>query len=354
MPITTYYAYTIDAFDFPAGGGLTLAADYDPGEDRVILEIDDDDTTLEGDLNANEDGNDSNQFGTVYDLDGNVLGGGPNVTMYAEEQYNLVGDDGSTITLYRMEYDSNPNSIFGNGILAGYLPSAPLQPGVTYTWTTSNTTPTNETEFTENLGAICFAGGTMIATPAGLRPVERLNVGDLVITRDHGLQVIRWIGARRFSALDLVRAPSLRPICVRAGSLGNGLPERDLMLSPQHKVLLSGQAPSLYFGQSEVFAPCLSLINGTTVSVAAEQSGVVYFHILFDSHEVIYAEGQPCESFHPGEVGLSTLEDAGREELFRIFPDLRVDAASFGPTVRESVKARAGRILAPDGASLLS
>ena len=93
----------------------------------------------------------------------------------------------------------------------------------------------------------CFTPGTLIATPKGERKVEELEVGDRVITRDNGMQVIRWIGKRDMAGEELAAKEHLRPVLIRQGALGNGLPERDMMVSPQHRVLIANDKTALYF-----------------------------------------------------------------------------------------------------------
>lgn len=341
MAINTYFAYTSAALNF-SGGTVSLVPGYDPAQDRVVLEFDDDDAVLEGDLNNNEDGNDADQFGTTFDLAGNVLTGGPGVTMYSEEQYILTSPTGQVITLYRIESDSNPASNFGAGELAGFLPSEPLQPGVTYTFTTVNTTPANDPNYADITGAICFGAGTRISTPLGARDIANLRAGDLIITRDHGLQPIRWIGKKPISATRLYAQPRLRPIVLHRDTFGPGLPDRDLTLSPQHRVLLSGARPVLMFGQREVLAPAASLINDTTIRRDNTLSETTYYHILFDQHQVVYANGLASESFHPGDFALSPLADATRAELLDLFPGLRSHVTGYGPTARQSLTVSQG------------
>jgi hypothetical protein len=109
--------------------------------------------------------------------------------------------------------------------------------------------------FTEIENVIpCFTPGTRIATPRGEVAVEDLREGDRVITRDNGLQEIRWTGARSLGAGELMAAPNLRPVLIRAGALGHGLPERDMLVSPQHRLLLTSERAALYFGEREVLA----------------------------------------------------------------------------------------------------
>lgn len=184
---------------------------------------------------------------------------------------------------------------------------------------------------------ICFTTGTMIQTPNGERPVETLRTGDMILTLDNGPQPLRWIGRKTVSATG-----TLAPIRFAKGSYGN---HRDLLVSPQHRMLCRGRAAQLLVGETEVLAPAKSLIDDYQVTI--DYGGMVtYFHILFDRHEVVIANGAPSESFHPGGAGLDTLADPSRDELFRIFPELRSNVGAYGPASRPCVKAGEARALA--------
>ena len=106
----------------------------------------------------------------------------------------------------------------------------------------------------------CFKPGTFIATTAGERAVESLKVGDKVITRDNGIQEIAWIGSKTIGK-DLAHAPHLRPVLMKAGALGGGLPETDMLLSPNHRVLVASDLTQLYFEQREVLAAVKHLVG---------------------------------------------------------------------------------------------
>ena len=167
----------------------------------------------------------------------------------------------------------------------------------------------------------CFTTGTRIATPSGQRAIESLQRGDLVMTRDHGPQAIRWIGRRTFSADLLAQDPTLQPILIRQGALGQGLPERDMIVSRQHRMLVSGPRAELLFGSDEVLVRALHLTCLPGVEAIAP-SEVTYLHMMFDRHEVVLADGAWSESFQPGERTLGGLAQDERDELFKIFPDL--------------------------------
>ncbi|WP_394197455.1 Hint domain-containing protein [Litoreibacter albidus] len=184
---------------------------------------------------------------------------------------------------------------------------------------------------------LCFTDGMALDTPHGPRLVEDLKPGDLVLTRDNGPQPVRWHGRR-----DLVAAPSVAPIEIAAGLLGNVRPIR---VSPQHRILCAGYRAQLYFGHDEVLVAAKSLVNGSSVR-QLDAGAVSYHHILFDQHEIVTCDGVASESYHPGSYSLPGLDNRAREELFGLFPELRADPSSFGPSARFSVKASQGHLLA--------
>jgi hypothetical protein len=65
---------------------------------------------------------------------------------------------------------------------------------------------------------------------------------------------------------------------------------------------------------------------------------VDYVHLMFDDHQIVFAEGAACESFHPGHVGMAGMITAAREEMLAIFPDLRVAPGGYGPLARPSLR----------------
>ncbi len=191
--------------------------------------------------------------------------------------------------------------------------------------------------FSEIENIICFTPGTLIATPRGARAIETLRVGDLVVTRDHGLQPIRWIRSRTVPALD-----RFAPVRIRPGVVP-GL-DRDLLVSPQHRMLFNGYRAELLFGESEVLVAARHLIDG--VQVTQEFGGAVtYIHMLFDEHEIVYADGAATESFHPGDLALTAISDDAREELFALFPELRISGSGYGRTARRCLKSHETAIL---------
>ncbi len=169
---------------------------------------------------------------------------------------------------------------------------------------------------------ICFAKGTMIATINGERAIEDLQAGDKVITRDNGLQAIAWIGHKALDSDDLRHTPKLRPILIKAGALGNDMPERDLMVSPNHRMLIANDVTSVLFDERETLVAAKHLVGKPGIEVA-DVVETTYYHMLFAHHEVVLSNGAWSESFQPGDYSMGTLDDAQRDEIFALFPELK-------------------------------
>ena len=189
----------------------------------------------------------------------------------------------------------------------------------------------------------CFTPGTMISTERGEVPVEELRAGDRVMTRDNGLQDIRWIGRRDVSLADLIVKPALRPVEIAAGALGQGLPQRDMKVSPQHRMLMMGARAEMLFGEAEVLvaATHLTALPGIETRLTA---GVSYIHVLFDRHEIICANGAWTESFQPAARMVQGMEMAQRTEITELFPEIAAENFDY-PAARLTLKAHEARVL---------
>ena len=194
----------------------------------------------------------------------------------------------------------------------------------------------------ENVVA-CFTPGAMVATDKGEVAVETLVPGDRVLTRDNGYQTIRWAGRRDLSHAELIVEPRFNPVCIAAGALGNGLPERDMMVSPQHRMLMTGARAEMLFGEHEVLVAAKHLVGMPGIEQRVSKA-VSYIHILFDQHEIVRADGAWSESFQPGEQTMDGLGNEQREEILALFPELAHGADLF-PSARMTLKAKEARLL---------
>jgi hypothetical protein len=132
----------------------------------------------------------------------------------------------------------------------------------------------------------CFAAGTLILTPDGERFVETLKTGDAVITADGSTAPIIFIGHRLIHLARHRRPHTVRPVRIRAGALADGIPQRDLLLSPDHALFLE-----------DVLVPARDLVDGISITQESNFRDVHYYHIELPQHGIIFAEGAPAESF---------------------------------------------------------
>ncbi len=213
----------------------------------------------------------------------------------------------------------------------------------------------NSAHATETLGLVgfeigqilCFTPGTMIATPHGLRDVTSIKKGDMVLTHDEGPQPILFVSQSRLSAQELNLSPQLRPILLKAGSLGPNLPSQDLLVSPQHRMLLTGWRAQLLFGEDQLLAPAKGLLNDSTILTQHATDGITYIHLGFAKHQIITANGAATESLHAGCISKDQMAPAAREELFTLFPALRIQPFNGSESARTCLTCSEARLLAP-------
>lgn len=173
----------------------------------------------------------------------------------------------------------------------------------------------------EQTNVVCFTRGTLIGTDAGEVPVEDLCVGDMIMTRDDGLQELRWVSSCKLDSIDLAHKPNLKPIRIKVGVLGDGKPTRDLVVSRQHRVLLRSKIAKRMFGESEVLLPAQKLLPLDGVDVL-EVGEVEYFHMLFDCHQIVTSNGASTESLFTGPEALKSVSPEARDEIETLFPEI--------------------------------
>lgn len=168
----------------------------------------------------------------------------------------------------------------------------------------------------------CFARGTLIGTADGPRRVEVLRPGDLVLTRDHGAQALRWRGGTHVSPEGLEMRPNLRPVLIRKGALGAGTPGSDLVVSPQHRILVRSRIAHRLFQDAEILVAAKHLVGLPGIEVIVPPQGIGYVHLLFDRHEIVLSNGAWSESLYTGPQALKSVSDAARREIMALFPEL--------------------------------
>lgn len=183
----------------------------------------------------------------------------------------------------------------------------------------------------------CFTSGTLIRAEDGDRPVEELRPGDLVWTRDNGLQPLRWCGASHVDADMLAAEPRLRPIRIAANALGAQMPSAPLRVSPQHRILLRSAIAERMFGAQELLVPAKQLAGLPGITQDDGPDGVTYHHLLFDRHEIVLSNGAETESLYLGAEALRALPSEALAEIRMLFPDLLSQDHAVAP-VRHMVR----------------
>lgn len=215
-----------------------------------------------------------------------------------EQEYSFTVSDGSgTWKVFAISVHETTRSDLN---VVGFVFSGAMPPkGVDLTITATAEGTANTTPYTGLALPMCFGTGTRIATPAGLRPIEALRPGDLVLTADGTPEPVVMITARTLR-FDRPGAPA-RPVRIAPGALGGGLPWRPLVLSPQHRLRPWGAD-----GQT-VLGPAAGLCALPGVRRMAGRRQVRYLHLLLTRHALVLAEGVVSETLLGGDLVLAHL-----------------------------------------------
>ncbi len=294
--------YLIDPFNPPAGGTPLNFVSY------TLTDQNDDD-----DLDR-FDGDSVNGFDIQSSWPGDIVNVNVGGTIISYEGITFYLSDGTQV------FTPTDGQVLQNGTLSsasGVTTQGPLD--------------------IADLGPPCFAAGTRIETEAGMTPIEKIKIGDMVRTLDHGLQPVRWHGRSGIAALG-----NRAPIRFAPNSIGNA---RELLVSPQHKMLVTGWRAELFFGEDEVLVAAAHLVNADTIHRAPRRY-IDYHHLMFDQHEVLLAEGVPTESFFPGEY---ILQDAAlHDEVMELFPDMIGQPTPGWETARAVLGSKEAAVLCGD------
>lgn len=275
-----------------------------------------DESTVDGNIVA-ASGNDT--VGIVDStINGNVGGGGGNDTLLLPVGTEVVDDDEGSFTI-----TSGFNGPLSSGTAT--LPSGQVIEYINF----------------EQGGVTCFTPTSLISTSEGPVPAGELVPGDLVLTLDNGFQEIRWVGSRTLGKGQLAMSPNLQPVRIRAGALGKGLPQRDLVVSPQHRMLVNSNVARNMFGEQEVLVAAKQLTSLEGVDIAHDLNEVTYVHFLCNTHEIVFAEGGPSESLYTGKEALKAVGPKARAEIFALFPELKDrDPRALSPSARPLIKGK--------------
>ncbi len=294
---------------------------------------------------ADSDGNDDDgflhyTFGTSEN--------GTTIFLHAQDAVGLYNvDTGETYGLYNWSGSSYTVSTASGDPFAGQtaelldntgqvsgVTSLVRQPDGTYTLAS---TPSPGSSF------ICFAKGTRILAATGARPIEAIEAGDQVVTKDQGLQSVRWVGQRTVEGLSAFHR-SDRPVTIKAHAFGRDVPSVDTHFSPNHAILTDHWKTSLFFGEDEVLTAAKAFLN-SDFAFSSRHSQVTYFHVLLDRHSLVQANGMWAESLFLGTQCMEMLSQPHRLEVLGLFPGLSSELGRYGRRARHQIKAHEFQLL---------
>ncbi|MEL7254919.1 MAG: Hint domain-containing protein [Pseudomonadota bacterium] len=309
-----------------AAGTPDFTLQLAPGATPTLVEVTDNDTIFD-----EIDGTQS--LTNDVTIDGTFYAAGTTIN----SAYDLI----NTATAHKVTSLHFGGDGFQQGAIDGIVSTVELVPGQTYTFNTERTSHQQNNQYEDYFA--CFANGTLIATTRGQVPVEALRLGDRVALAGQRHAALRQILSRHLTVEELAAKPNLRPILISAGALGVGLPRRDLRVSPQHRMLVSSKIVERVCGTSEALLAATRLTDLPGIARDPTGAAVTYYHLVFDAHEVIYAEGAPSESFYPGPMAIAALAPQARAEFLRLFPDTSVTHMRANPAcvIPERIQQRA-------------
>lgn len=247
-------------------------------------------------------------------VSGATVASGGTVILNGGSATGLTLNQGAVVDFNNVNYDAGETVTVNNGVLqllnstGGVLASATLASG---TFTGASYTLSQDGDGSARVFvAICYLEGTNILTPKGELTVESLKAGDTVVTRFGGLQKIRWVGRQSFRGEAIQNDWTSVPVHIRAGALGDGLPSRDLYVSPGHSMLMDG---TLLLAKH--------LVNGVTITQGWVPEQVEYYQLDLGAHDCVLAEGTWSETY--ADAGTLRDEFDNAEDFTARFPNYR-------------------------------
>ncbi len=168
-----------------------------------------------------------------------------------------------------------------------------------------------------------IAGTANVRTPCGARHVANLRPGDLVVTRDRGLRPVRLVWSRTVTEADMAADPSLAPVCLRPRAIGPMMPQRDLLVGGDHRLLIPGYRLADRPDTAAALIPAREIAGTSDAAFSDRGRGeMTYWNLVFDAHEVFTANGLPVESFHITDATIEAVPADVRARIGEVFPDL--------------------------------
>ncbi len=326
--MAVYFGYTFAIFGTQSTiGGAAVDYRFAPSgtwrysgdSTYFVVEENDDANNFNGDGTNNEQVNAQEQLGGVGQQFTDI--GGTDTQLIWDYTFEVSDGLGNTWTVAVIDVDLDNDDAIEAGAENGYFLVFPDgMPPADTDLTVGGIVDNGAFVAHADLGGdvVCFVEGTEIITANGPRAIETLSEGDMILTRSAGYQPLVWSGYTPASAHG-----DAAPIVITAGSFGN---TADLVVSPNHAILLEDWRAEMLFGQDEILVRAVDLLGCD--GVYRKTGGTVrYWHILLEAHHVVQAAGLWSETLYPGEMTLQTVNPAARREITAHVPDI----TKFGP-----------------------
>ncbi|MAZ22513.1 Hint domain-containing protein [Roseovarius sp.] len=309
-----------------AAGDVPFTLTLKEGATPTLVLVNDDDAVFD-----EVDG--SQTLANALNLDGTNYAAGTSIN----SAYDLINSTtGHKVTTLHFGTDGNPQ-----GAVHGLISTVAMTPGSSYTFNQERTSHQQANQYSQYTA--CFTPGTLIETAEGPRAIETLRPGDLIETRDHGLQPLRLLPSRHIDAEELQQRPNLRPVRLRADSIAPGVPSRDTLVSPQHRILSQSLIARRLFGKDEVLVAAVALTKLPGIEQAEDLDEITYIHLVLDEHQVVTGDGLASESFYCGPNAMQALSPEALAELQAVFPDMKDWAPGHMPPRARPFALGAGR-----------
>lgn len=305
----------LDETDLQAEDAANLLGTYgtagDPLRNHIVSASIDD---ADGDSNINTD---NDFFGSSETV---TIDGVPNV-MDSGVVYGatITYTDGTTATISAVIMQTTGGDLYlfpeiSNNADTAALEAKPIE-SLTLNNVQADTTTIAADRYQTNF--LCFAEGSRILTASGPRAIETLRPGDMLWTMDRGLQPLRWVGSRTLQLGIQMLFPQCRAVRLARGCLAPGIPERDLILSAQHRVVLASRIVDRMFGSEAILTAAKNLARGHLEGVTRILRPLRLYHLALDRHEILLAEGAAVESLFDGPQTGKLLGPAARDAWAR-------------------------------------
>lgn len=305
-------------FTYSAGGGTSVTID---DTNTFADDIPDDNNLFF---------NDDDRFNHTVTNGGGIVANGSLVdaesTILLQALDSAGNPTGPQIEITVFSQNNNTQDVWGFGA------NTPLVDGVSYIKVGGDNDGT--VRYTDFI--TCFEARAKIKVQSGLKAAEDIAIGDLIWTRDNGYQTVRWVGKTTVAA----EGP-FAPVVIEPGAIGNS---EELVVSQQHRILLSSASAELLFGENEVFVAAKHLCGLPGVSQRAGGT-ITYVHFMCDTHQIVSANGIDCESFYLSEFSVSGVDADQRRELLALFPSLKTGIQQFGSTAAKTLKGYEANLL---------